>query len=111
MPSIAGNVSVAANARSANLLAGESFEFLTRPAVVAFYMSGAAVGLEADVLVGGSASVIGGVIPGTNRSPLREEDGIVQTGGAGGDRLFVTALNTTGAAIVVNWIVDITFVG
>ena len=111
MPSIAGNVSIAANAQSANLLAGESFEFLPRPALVSTYMTGAATGLEADFLVGGAAAVLGADVPGTNRSPLRLEDGIVQAGGGGGDRLFLTALNTTGAAIVVRWIVDITFVG
>ena len=71
MPSIAGNVSVLANAQSANLLAGESFEFLPRPALVSVYMTGSAVGLETDMLVGGQAAVLGAVVPGTNRSPLR----------------------------------------
>ena len=111
MPSIAGNVSVAANTQSANLLAGESFEFLPRPALVNVYMSGAAAGFDADFLVGGSAAVLGAAVPGTNRSPLRLEDGIVQAGGGGGDRLFLQALNTTAGALVINWIVDITFVG
>jgi len=110
MPSIAGNVSVAANAQSANLLAGESFEFLPRPAIVRVYMTGAAAGFETDFLVGGAAAVLGAVVPGTNRSPLRLEDGVVEAGGGGGDRLFLTVLNTTGGALVVNWIVDIQFV-
>lgn len=111
MPSIAGNLSIAANTRSPNLLAGESFEFLPRPALVSVYGTGAAVGLEADFLVGGQAAILGADVAGTNRSPLRLEDGLVQAGGGGGDRLFLTMLNTTGAAIVANWIVDITFVG
>ncbi len=110
MPSIAGTVSVAANTQSANLLAGESFEFLPRPALVSVYMSGAAAGFTTDFLVGGAAAVLGAVVPGTNRSPLRLEDGIVQAGGGGGDRLFLQALNTTAGAVVINWIVDITFV-
>lgn len=111
MPSIAGNLSIAANAQSANLLAGESFEFLPRPALVSVYLTGSAAGLETDVLVGGAAAVLGADVPGTNRSPLRLEDGIVQAGGGGGDRLFVTVLNTTVGALTARWIIDITFVG
>ncbi len=111
MPSIAGNLSVAANAQSPNLLAGESFEFLPRPALVSVYMTGSAAGLEADLLIGGTAQVLGAVIAPTNRSPLRLEDGMAQGGGGGGDRLFLTALNTTAGALTANWIVDIAFVG
>ncbi len=111
MPSIAGNVSVAANTQSANLLAGEPFEFLSRPSLISVYMTGASAGLEADFLIGGAAQVLGNVIPPTNRSPLRLEDGIAQAGGAAGDRLFLTALNTTAGAIVANWIIDIAPVG
>lgn len=110
MPSIAGNVSVLANARSANLIAGETFEFLPRPALVRLYLTASAAGLEADFLVGGAAEVLGAVIAPTNRSPLRLEDGVAEAGGNAGDRLFITALNTTGGALTVNWIVDITFV-
>lgn len=110
MPSIALTASVAANARSANLLAGQSFEFLPRPAKVDFYATGSAVGLQTDILIGGRSVVNAATVPGTARSPLRLEDGIVSAGGAGGDRLFLTVFNTTGAAIVVQVIVDITFV-
>ena len=110
MPTIAGNSSIAANVRSANLLAGQSFEFLPRPAVVSVYGTGSAAGLEVDLLVGGRSVAQGAVVPGTNRSPLRLEDGIVQAAGLAGDRLFLQMLNTTGGALTENHIVDINFV-
>jgi len=109
MPTIALSSSIAANVRSANLLAGQSFEFLNRPARVSFYQTGSAAGLEADILMGGRSIAQAAVVPPTNRSPLRLEDGIVQTTGLSGDRLFITALNTTGGALVQNLIVDIEF--
>ncbi len=111
MPSIAGNSSIAANTRSANLLAGQSFEFLPRPAVVSVYLTGSAAGLEVDLLIGGRSVAQAATVPGTNRSPLRLEDGIVQAAGVAGDRLFLQALNTTGGALTENHIVDINLVG
>lgn len=111
MPTIAGNSSIAANTRSGNLLAGQSFEFLPRPAIVSVYMTGSAAGLEADLLVGGRSVAQAAVVAPTNRSPLRLEDGMVQAAGAAGDRLFLQTLNTTGGALTENHIVDINFVG
>lgn len=110
MPTISNSVSVAANARSANILAGEPFEFITRPAVISFFANGAAAGLEADVLVGGRSVAVATDLAATNRVPLRDEDGVVQFAAAPGERLFITLLNTTAGALVARWIVDINFV-
>ena len=110
MPTISANVSVAANTRSANIVAGESFEFLTRPAIVSLYATGSALGLEADVLIGGRSVAQGADINANNRVPRRDEDGLVQFAGGAGERLFVTLLNTTAGALTGRWIFDINFV-
>ncbi len=110
MPTISNSVSVAANVRSANIFAGESFEFIPRPAVVSLYANGSAVGLAIDVLVGGRSVAVNADIPLTDRVPLREEDGIVQFAAAAGERLYATLLNTTGGALTGRWIVDINYV-
>lgn len=110
MPLISGSVSVAANTRSANLIVGNQFEFLPQRAVVSVYMSGSAAGLEGTVLLGGTTLAHGATVAPTNRTPLREEDGFVQSGGRAGSRLFLEALNTTAGALTINWLVDIAFV-
>lgn len=107
MPTISRQDSIAANTRSGNVLAGEQFEFLPSAAIVAVYASAAAVGVEADFNVGGEAVVAGGVIPSTNRFPVRPDDALVQHGGLPGERLFLSYLNTTGAAIVVSTLIDV----
>lgn len=107
MPSISGNLSVAANARSANLIAGDLYEFLPAASTVAIYLTGSAAGLQADVSLGGQTLAQAFVVAPTNRFPLREEDGVVVAGGVPGERLFISALNTTGGALTINWLVDI----
>lgn len=111
MPAISGSISVAANARSANIFAGESFEFMTRPAVLSLFATGAAAGIEADVLIGGRSVAQGAALPDTNRFPLRQEDGVVQFAAIPGDRVFVQLLNTTAGALVTQFLLDIQFVG
>lgn len=110
MPTISASVSVAANTRSANIVAGESFEFITRPAIVSLYATGSALGLEADVLIGGRSVAQGADLNANNRVPFREQDGLVQFAAGAGERLFVTLLNTTAGALTGRWIFDINFV-
>lgn len=110
MPTISKSLSVAANSRSANIFAGESFEFITRPAIISLYANGSATGLQIDVLIGGRSVAVGADIALTDRVPLREEDGVVQFAAAAGERLFATLLNTTAGALTGRWIVDINFV-
>lgn len=104
---ISGNVSVAANTRSANLIAGEPFEFLSRSSVVSVYLSGSAAGFTGDFYLGGATLAYGAVVAPTNRTPLREEDGFVQGGGIAGARLFLAVLNTTAGALTINWLIDV----
>ncbi len=100
--------SVAANARTNNILAGNQFEFLPRAAVLGYRASAAAAGLQADFLIGGQSLMESAGIPGTNRFPILPDDFLAQFGGLAGERLFLTYLNTTGAAIVVSTVIEIT---
>lgn len=99
--------SIAANSRSANLLAGEQFEFLPSRCLIRIRMSASAVGLRADFQVGGISIVVNGAVPGTNRFPVIPDDHLLEVGGNRGERLFLTVLNTTAGALTVNTVVDI----
>jgi len=113
MPVIASTVSVAANARSANVLAGSVFEFMPQAGVVAFLATiptGSAVGdIDTSINVGGIQIADGAVVPDTGRYPVTPDDRIVATGANAGERLFMTFLNTTASAIVVTFLVEIAF--
>jgi len=99
--------SVAANTRTANILAGKAFEFVARPSIVNIYIVAAAVGVNADVLIGGESIMSDEEVSGANRFPTVNQDLTVRHGGSPGDRLFLALRNTTGAAIVVSTLVEV----
>lgn len=98
---------VAANTRSANLLAGLEFEFPSEDSIIGVFVSGAASGLRLDFLIGGDSLAADAIVPATNRFPIRPDDLMLQHGANAGERLFLTLRNTTGAAIVGNVLVDV----
>lgn len=106
---ISSTISVAANTRSTNILAGEQFEFVPgRAALITVRLSAAATGVRADFQVGGEAIASNALVSNSNRYPITPDDVVIQgVGGRGGERLFLTLLNTTGAAIVVNYVLEI----
>lgn len=99
------NVSIAANSVSANQLQGELYEFLSRVTVVTLLAAAAAVGLRVTWLIGGVAVVNDQDVSQANRFPIVPDDVVTQERGIG--RMVLTFRNTTGAAIVVNWAVDV----
>jgi len=99
--------SVAANTRTANVLAGLPFEFIVNPSIVRVYGVASAVGLRMDLLLGGESLVSDSEVSGANRFPIRNEDLVSEAGGLSGERLFVAWRNTTGAAITGNLLVDV----
>ncbi len=110
MPVISGAVSVAANARSGNVLAGDVFEFMPANGLVNFLMTGAVIGLSADVLVGGQAQALNAVLPirgVANPFPVKPDDSIVIAPAFVGQRLFLDLINGTGAAIIGQFLVEI----
>lgn len=107
MPTMSISTSVAANATSPNVLRGELFEFLSQRSAIDLFVSAAAAGILINYTVGGVQQVTGGVAPATNRYPVRPDDGVNSIGGLPGEQLFLTYQNTTGAAIVVQTLVDV----
>jgi len=107
MPTMTNRVSVAANTKSVNVLAGKTFEFVPAPSIIRVYSTGAAIGLNMDFLLGGQSIVNDEEISAANRFPIRNEDLIAEVGGLPGERIFVAFRNTTGAAIVSQLLVDI----
>lgn len=99
--------SVAANTRTGNILAGKNFEFVSAPSILNFYIVGSAVGLRADVLVGGESIVSDEEVSGANRFPQTNSDLFARIGGMPGERIFVALRNTTGAAITANTLVEV----
>jgi len=99
--------SIAANARSSNLLAGEPFEFLPANCLVSYRASAAAVGLKVDFGVGGEMQIINADPPQTNRFPIAPDDTLVSFAGARGERLSIFVTNTTAGAIVIKNVLEI----
>lgn len=100
-----GNISVAANAVTANQLAGELYEFVGR-SMLTLAAAAAAVGLRVTFLIGGVAVVNDQDVSQANRFPILPDDLVTSEQTIGG-RLVLTFRNTTGAAIIVNWSLDV----
>jgi len=99
--------SVAANTRTANIMAGKAFEFAPAEAIVNVYIVASAVGLRADVLIGGESVMSDEEVSGANRFPQINTDLTVRHGANPGDRIFIALRNTTGAAITGNTLVEV----
>lgn len=107
MPTMSDVRSVAANTRTGNLVAGKAFEFAAQDSIVNIYDVAAAVGMNLDVLIGGENVMNDEEVSGANRFPQTDTDLTVRHGARAGDRIFVAARNTTGAAIVNNLLIEV----
>lgn len=109
MPTMQGSVSVAANATSANQLAGLQYEFLPANAQVVLSATGSATGLNCSFLAGGVSLIDDQAIGLQNRFPLIPDDILTQEMIPAGARLIVRFRNTTGGALTAFWRVDVSF--
>jgi len=107
MPRMSGQVTVGANAVSANQLAGLLYEFLDRPSNILLAAAAAAVGINCTFLIGGVAVVSDQPISRANRYPILPDDAVTEEQGIG--RMVLTFRNTTGAGIVVDWTLDVDY--
>lgn len=104
---ISNSISVAANSLSANIFEGEQFSFLTKTSLLVFRLSAAVTGMRLNFTVGGVSIADNALVSDSNRFPILPDDVLVTVGGQAGERLFATLRNTTGAAIVTEYALDI----
>lgn len=107
MPTMTTVTSVAANTRTANLFAGQAFEFVSQPSIIRLYATGGGAGMNLDFLVGGESILSDTEISEGTVFPTRNQDLIAEFGGLPGDRILVTARNTTVGALTVRLLVDV----
>lgn len=109
MPTMQNSLTIAANAVSANVLAGELYEFLSAQAQVILSNTGSAIGLNVTFLAGGVTLLNDQAISLQNRFPIIPDDIITQEVIPSGARLLLTFRNTTGAVLTAFWRVDVGF--
>lgn len=107
MPTMSDVQTVAANTRTANILAGKAFEFAARPSIIRIYIVAAAAGINADILIGGESIMSDEEVSAANRFPTVNQDLTAQHGADAGDRLFIALRNTTVGGLVVQTLVEV----
>jgi len=103
--------SIAANTLSANLIAGQANEFLAGPSTVNIYARAAAVGANLIYQVGNEVFCQDQEIGALAGFPQRPDDFLVQGVGGQGERIILQARNTTGGAIIVQFLIDVNRLG
>lgn len=108
MPRMTGQaIVVAANATSANVLAGQQYEFLPRTTSILLAAAASAVGINCTLLIGGVTVVDDQPISQANRFPILPDDAVTQEVARAGSRLILRFRNTTAGALNVNFSLDV----
>ena len=104
MPTMQDSLSVSANAVSANVLAGQLYEFVPETNVTVS-VTGSGTGLRTTFIVG-IPLINDQAINLQNRFPLIPDD-IVHSGLVPGGRMILTFRNTTAGALTAFWRIDL----
>jgi hypothetical protein len=105
MATMQDSLSVAANAVSANVLAGQLYEFVDPGTNVTVSVTGSATGLRTTFIC--AVPIINDqAINLQNRFPLVPDD-VIQSGQVLGGRMVLTFRNTTAGALTAFWRVDL----
>lgn len=108
MPVIQKEISIAANSANENILSGSAFEFLRGNAVVSVGLAGSATGLVANIQSGADIVLEESPILVKTTMPTIPDDMYYNDVGTLGDRLVIRVRNTTGGALTVRAIVQVT---
>lgn len=114
---LSGSTSVAANSTSANVLQGLVGSIIRNPSAVDLLavQDGASGAILANFQIDAESVLIAGNIPGApgaGQGPRDPEDVQIRNeAGPAGSILTLTFQNTTGAAVVVRWAVNIAALG
>ena len=109
MPVMEGSTSVAANALSANVLAGEVHQILQANAQVSFYATGSAAGLRYSAGGGGDIIAEDAVLNANNRQPVEPDDFLVDDQFSQATPMTLRFRNTTAGALTAAWRVRVRF--
>jgi hypothetical protein len=108
MPVIVKQVSVPLNGTVDNILAGSAFEFARTNALVSMGVSAAATGTFVTFNSGADVVAEEFEPPILTRFPIIPDEMYFSDVAAAGDRLVIRCRNTTGAAIIVRVICQVT---
>ena len=108
MPVIQKEISIAANSSNENILSGSAFEFLRGNAVVSIGLTGSATGLVANIQSGADIVLEESPLEIKTTFPVIPDEMYYNDVGVLGDRLVIRVRNTTGGALTVRAIVQIT---
>lgn len=108
MPVIQKEISVPANSANENILTGSSFEFLRSNAVVSIGLTGSATGLVANIQSGADIVLEESPILVKTTMPIIPDDMYYNDVGTQGDRLVIRVRNTTGGALTVRCVAQVT---
>ncbi len=98
----------AANSSNDNILSGSSFEFLRGNSIVSIGLVGSATGLVANIQSGADIVLEESPLLVKTTMPTIPDDMYYNDVGVGGDRLVIRVRNTTGAALTVRCITQVT---
>jgi hypothetical protein len=100
------SVSIPAHGTSINVLGGQLFEFVPAESVVSLSATGSVAGVRAT-LIAGTPLIQDQAINSNNRFPIIPDDVLLSEELAEDARLVLTFRNTTAAAVIAFWRVDI----
>lgn len=104
MPTMQDSISVAANSVSANVLAGQLYEFVPEGDITVS-CTGSATGLR-TTLICGTPIIDDQAASLQNRYPIVPDD-VIHSGYVPGGRLILRFRNTTAGALTMFWRVDV----
>jgi len=108
MPVIQRETSVAATSANENILSGSAFEFLRQNAIVSIGLAGSATGLVANIQSGADIILEESPLLVKTTMPTIPDDMYYNDVGVAGDRLVIRVRNTTGGALTVRAVIQIT---
>lgn len=108
MPVIQKEVSIAAGVANENILSGSAFEFLRGNSVVSVGLTGSATGLVANIQSGADIVLEESPLLVKTTMPNIPDDMYYNDVGVAGDRLVIRVRNTSGGALTVRAVVQIT---
>lgn len=104
---MSGQTVIPLNGTVPNVLTGQLFEFIQRGSLVKFFLNSSATGLLMSIIVGNESLLQEGGIRFTNTFPSTADDQVVATYARPGDRVLMSARNTTGANITLFWKIEV----